>query len=182
MPSIILLSMLVIFLKLLWAFIWFLVTTWVYPWAWIWPAGHCRLMQEVAQLFSFDRYHNSSLNYFGAIDVKIDGSVLEEKSSDSETFLYLLNLIRALASSLLLKLLPRKLVRSMKFLSREAALYLYKSTIQPSMESCFIHGLVLITASWICWISCRNGYIELLVLHLLPLFLVRRCNVTSLNL
>ena len=146
MSSIILLSMLVIFLKLLWAFIWFLATTWVYPWAWIWPARHCRLMQKVAQLFSFDRYHNSSLNYFGAIDVKIDGSVLEEKSSDSETFFFLLNLIRALASPQLLKLLSRKLVRSMKFLSREAALYLYKSTIRPSMEYCF--------HTWACAHNC----------------------------
>ena len=29
--------------------------------------------------------------------------------------------------------------------------------------------LVLLVATWHCWISCRNGYVGLLVLHLLPL-------------
>ena len=49
------------------------------------------------QLVSFDRSNNT-----GAIDVKMDGSVLEEKPS-------LLNWIGTLTLSLLLKLLPRKL-------------------------------------------------------------------------
>ena len=30
-------------------------------------------------------------------------------------------------------------------------------------------GLVLLVATWNCWISYRNGYAGLLVLHLLPL-------------
>ena len=30
-------------------------------------------------------------------------------------------------------------------------------------------GLVLLVATWNCWISYRNGYVGLLVLHLLPL-------------
>ena len=50
----------------------------------------------------------------------------------------LLNWIGVLTLSLLLKLPPRKLeLCSMKFLSPEVALYLYKSTILPSMECCF---------------------------------------------
>ena len=31
-------------------------------------------------------------------------------------------------------------------------------------------GLVLLVATWNCWISCKNGHAGLLVLHLLPLF------------
>ena len=31
-------------------------------------------------------------------------------------------------------------------------------------------GLVLLVATWNCWISYRNGYVGLLVLHLLPLW------------
>ena len=46
----------------------------------------------------------------------------------------LLNWIWALALSLLLKLPPKKMKPSMKFLSPEIALHVYKSTIQPCME------------------------------------------------
>ena len=58
----------------------------------------------------FDQSKNT-----GAIHVKMDGSVLEEKSSIKmlglplSLFLSLLNWIRALTLSLLLKLPPRKL-------------------------------------------------------------------------
>ena len=44
-------------------------------------------------------------------------------------------------------------------------------------------GLVLLVAIWNCWISYRNGYVGLLVLHLLPLEpLAHRRNVASLSL
>ena len=57
------------------------------------------------QLVSFDPSNNT-----GAIDVKMDGSVLEEKSSFKMLgFSSLLNSIEALKLSLLLKLPPRKL-------------------------------------------------------------------------
>ena len=53
-------------------------------------------------------------------------------------WLSLLNCIGALTLSLLLKLFPRKLpwalIRSMKFLSPEIAMYLYRSTILPCMK------------------------------------------------
>ena len=42
------------------------------------------------------------------------------------------------------------LIHSMKFLSPEVALYLYKSNIQPSMEYCVMSGLVLLLATWNC--------------------------------
>ena len=112
------------------------------------------------QLVSFDWSNNT-----GAIDVKVDVSVFEEKSSFKMLGLtfssklgwgsYIISIAKT-ASKKIGVLIP-----SMKFLSPEAAMYLYKylSTIQPCMEySC-----------WNCWISCKNEYAGLLVLHLLPL-------------
>ena len=58
------------------------------------------------------------------------------------------------------------LIRSMKFLSPEVALYLYKSTIWNTI---IMSGLVLLVATWNCWISYKNGYAGLLVLHSLRL-------------
>ena len=82
-----------------------------------------------------DRSNNN-----GSIDVKLDGSVLEEKS-----FFKMLGLI--FSSKLdwgsyfisIAKTASKKigaLLRSMTFLSPEVALYLYKSTIRPCMEYC----------------------------------------------
>ena len=54
-------------------------------------------------------------------------------------WLFLLNWTRALALSLLLLLPPKKigaLIRYMKLVSTEVALYLYESTIQPWTEHC----------------------------------------------
>ena len=42
------------------------------------------------------------------------------------------------------------LVRSMKFLSLEVALYLYKSIIRPSWNTVVMSGLVLLVATWSC--------------------------------
>ena len=61
------------------------------------------------------------------------------------------------------------LIRSMKFLSPEVALYLYKSTIRPCMEYCCHVWAGTLVAPRNCYISCKNGYAGLLVLHLLPL-------------
>ena len=87
------------------------------------------------QLVSFDRSNNT-----GAINLKMDGSVLEEKSSCKMlglTFSCKLDLgsfIISIAKTASRKI--RVLICSMKFLSPEVALYLYKSTIQPCMEYC----------------------------------------------
>ena len=87
------------------------------------------------QLVLFDRSNNT-----GAIDVKIDGSVLEEKSSFKMLGLtfsskldwgsYIISIAKTASKKI------GALIRSMKFLSPEAALYLYKSTIHPCMEYC----------------------------------------------
>ena len=58
------------------------------------------------------------------------------------------------------------LIRCVKVLSPEVALYLYKSTIWNSVV---MSGLVLLVATWNCWISYKNRCARLLVLHLLPL-------------
>ena len=74
----------------------------------------------------------------GSIDVKMDGSVLDEKSSFKMlglTFSYKLDCDFYIIS--IAKTASKKigaLVCSIKFLSPEAALYLYKSTICPCME------------------------------------------------
>ena len=85
------------------------------------------------QLVSFNRSKN-----IGAIDVKMDGSVLEKKTSFKMlglTFSSKLDWVAYIVS--VAKTASKKigaLIRSMKFLSPEVALYLYKSTIQPCME------------------------------------------------
>ena len=86
-------------------------------------------------LVSFDQYNKT-----GSIDVKMDGSVLEEKSSFKIlglTFSSKLNwssYIISIAETASKKI--EALICSMKFLSPEVALYLYKSTIRPCMEYC----------------------------------------------
>ena len=87
------------------------------------------------QLVSFDLSKNT-----GAIDVKMDGSVIEEKTSFKMlglTFTSKLDWGSSIVS--IAKIASKKigaLIRSMKFLSPEVALYLYKSTIRPCMEYC----------------------------------------------
>ena len=82
---------------------------------------------------------SSRPNYTGAIDVKIDGSVLDEKSflrlglpfsSKLNWYSYIISMA---------KTTPKKigdLICSMRLLSLEVALYLYQPTIQPCMEYC----------------------------------------------
>ena len=85
------------------------------------------------QLVSFDRSNNN-----GSIDVKMDGSVLEEKSSFKMlglTFSSKLDwgsYIIPFAKSASIKI--GALIFSMKFLSPEVELYLYKSTIHLCTE------------------------------------------------
>ena len=87
------------------------------------------------QLVSFDRSNNN-----GSIDVKMDRSVLEEKSSFKMlglTFSFKLDLgsyIISIANAAFNK--TGALIRSMTFLSSEVALYLYKSIIRPCLEYC----------------------------------------------
>ena len=86
------------------------------------------------RLVSFDRCDN------GSIDVKMDGSALAEKSSFKMLVLnfsskldwssYIISIAKTTSKKI------GVLIRSMKFLSPEVALYLYKSTIHSCMEYC----------------------------------------------
>ena len=102
------------------------------------------------QLVSFDRSNNT-----GSIDVKMNGSALEEKSSFKMLELtfsskldwssYIISIAKTASKKI------GALIRSMKFLSLEVALYLYKSTIRPCMEYC-CHF----------WAGAPSCYLELL--------------------
>ena len=102
------------------------------------------------QLVSFDWSNNT-----GAIDVKMDGSVLEEKSyfkmlgltfcSKLDCGSYIVSIGKTASKKI------GALIYSMKFLSPEVALYLYKSTIHPCMEYC-CH----------IWAGAPSCYLELL--------------------
>ena len=85
----------------------------------------------------------------------MDGSVLEEKSSIKMLGLnfsskldwgsYIISVAKTASKKI------GALIRSMKFLSPEVALYLYKSTIRPCMEYC-CH----------VWAGAPSCYLELL--------------------
>ena len=87
------------------------------------------------QLVSFDRSNNT-----GSIDVKMDGSVLEENSSFKMLWLtfsskldwgsYIISITKTASKKI------GALIRSMKLLSPEVALYCYKSAIRSCMEYC----------------------------------------------
>ena len=102
------------------------------------------------QLVSFHLSNNT-----GAIDMKRDGSALEEKSSFEMlglTFSSKLDwgsYIISIAKTAFKKI--GDLIRSMKFLCSEVALHLYKSTVWPCMEYC-CH----------VWAGAPSCYLELL--------------------
>ena len=97
------------------------------------------------QLVSLDRSKNT-----GAIDVKMDGSILEEKTSFKMLGLTFSSKLDW-GSYIVCIAKNASKIRSMKFLSPEVALYLYKSTIRPCMEYC-CHA----------WAGAPSCYLELL--------------------
>ena len=86
------------------------------------------------QLVSFDQSNT------GSVDVKMDGSALEEKSSFKTLGLtfsskldwgfYIISIAKTASKKI------GALIRSIKFHSPEVALYLYKFIICPCMEYC----------------------------------------------
>ena len=120
------------------------------------------------QLVSFDQFNNS-----GSIDVKMDGSVLEKKSSFKMlglTFSSKLDLgsyINSIPKTATKKI--GALIRSMKFFSPEVALYLYKSTICSCMED-YCHIWAGAPSYYLELLDKLQKWIwELLILHLLLL-------------
>ena len=85
--------------------------------------------------------------------------------------LSLLNWIGALTSVLLLKPCPRKLdlwFILWRFLFRRLLCISIDSPYSHAWNTVVMSGLVLLTASWNFYLSYKNRYIGLLVLHLLP--------------
>ena len=90
---------------------------------------------EKTQVVSCDPSNNT-----GAIDMKMDGSALQKESffkmlgltfsSKLDWGSYIISIAKTASKKI------GALIRSMKFLSPEVALYLYKSTICPCMEYC----------------------------------------------
>ena len=102
------------------------------------------------QLVSFDQSNNTA-----SIDVKMDGPVLEEKSSFKMLWLIFFSkffwgsYIICIAKTASTKI--GALICSMKFLFPKVALYLYKSTICPCVEY-YCH----------VWAGAPTCYLELL--------------------
>ena len=117
------------------------------------------------QLVSFDRSNNT-----GSIDGKMDGSVLEEKLSFKMLGLTFSKLdwgscVISITNTACKKI--GALIRSMKFLSPDIALHLYKSTIRPCMNTVVMSVMGSIIATWNCKTSYKNEYAGLLVIYLL---------------
>ena len=102
------------------------------------------------QLVSFHRSNNN-----GSIDMKIDGSVFEVKSSFKMLGLTFSSKLDWGSYIIFIAKTGSKrigaLICSMKFLSPEVSLYLYKSTIRPCVEYC-CH----------VWAGAPSCYLELL--------------------
>ena len=163
----------------MWSDIWSVATTKIGFWTWIylWDILDWGIKWLVdfnagkSELDSFDRSNN-----IGAIDVKMDGSVLEEKSSFKMLWLiYLLNCIGALTLALLLKLSRKRLepwfILWSFFLLRLLCIsinlsygHLWNTVVMP--------GLLPLVATWNCWICYKNKYAGLLVLQLLPFLIL----------
>ena len=120
------------------------------------------------QLVSFDQSNNT-----GDIDVKMNGPALQEKlsfnilgltfSSKLDWGSYITSIAKTDSQKI------GALIRSIKFLSPEVALYLYKSIIRSCMECC-CHVWAGAPRCYLELLDCYiNGYAGLSVLHLLRL-------------
>ena len=102
----------------------------------------------------------------------MDGSVLEEKTSFKMlglTFSSKLDwgsYIVSIAKTAFKKM--GALIRSMKFLTPEVAYISINLPYGHVWNTVVMSELVPLVATWTCRISYRNGYVGLLVLHLLP--------------
>ena len=110
------------------------------------------------QLVSFDRNYNT-----GVIDVKMGESALEKKSSFKMLGSYVISIAKNADKKI------GALIHSLKFISPAIALYLYINLPNThAWNTAVMSALVLLVATWNCWISYKNGYAGLLALHLLP--------------
>ena len=101
------------------------------------------------QLVLFEGSNNN-----GPIDVKMDWSVLEEKSSFKMLGLTFFSKLDWGSYIIFIAETSSKkigaVIHSMNFLSPEIALYLCKCTICPCVDTFLTSGLVLLVATWSC--------------------------------
>ena len=146
----------------MWSGIWFMATTRVGLWTWIWPTRHYSLRTWMPE--KHNMFHLTGLII---IDVQMHVSFLEERVSFKmlrlsfcsklwwDSYIFCIGNVTKRVGAL---------IRSIKF-SSQVALYLYKSTIRPCMNTVAMSWLVLPVNR----ISFIDGYVELLVLHFLSL-------------
>ena len=111
MLSVILLSLLVVLLSTLWPGIWFVATTRVSFWTWIWPTRHwtgARSGLLFLKLAKLNLLHLTSL-VTGAVDMKIDGSILEKPSFKIEGLSFSSNLNRDSCIAFIANVVSKKL-------------------------------------------------------------------------
>ena len=128
----------------MWSGIWSVATTRIGFWTRTWSTRHCGYKTKVdfnvrkTQLVLFVRYNNT-----GAINVKMDRSVLEEKSSFvmlGLTYCSKLDWDSYISIAKTSSKVIGSLIHSLRCLSLEIALYLYKCTIQPCIEYCHVRA------------------------------------------
>ena len=158
--SVILVSLLMIAIYSLlsvWSGIWSVVTTRIGLLTWIWSTKHCNWGRKWLVFFSTEKIQLVLFywsNNTGTIDVKMDGSVLEETHLlRSWGWLSRSNWIRALTLSLLQKLPPRKLepwfVLWSFFLLRLLCISINLSYAHV-WNTVVMSGLVPLVATWNC--------------------------------
>ena len=138
-----------------------------------WPSNYTLAISPIDNIYWWiDQkfYSNSILTriataYFrtdyGAIDGKMDGFVLLGLTFSSRLDLssYIITIAKTASKKIIV------LIRSMKFLSPEVTLYLYKSITWPCMEYCCCLGLCFSCYLELLDNSSKRGYVGLLLLE-----------------
>ena len=157
-----------------------MATTRIGVWTWFWPTRHWTGPGSgllISMLEKLNQFCLTSLKLLVLLMWKWMGLFLRKnhllRCWAASVSLSLLNWIRALTLFLLLKLPPRKLepwfVLWNFFLLRLLCISI-NLPYGRVWNTIITSRLVLLVATWnCCWISYKNGYARLLVLHLLLL-------------
>ena len=127
----------------MWPGIWSVATTWIGFWTWIWSTRHWTGIRSgllISLLGKFNWFHLTGLITMVLLMRKWMSLFSKKKSSFKKLWLtfpseldwgsYIISIAKTASKKIGI------LICSLKFLSPEVALYLYKSTICPWMEYC----------------------------------------------